>query len=78
MAMFKQIDDKENLRRIQSSDYSQSDQRETHFDLKYLKYEVNYSVKYEVSYLVSGHISALGHQGGETGVFISSSFKFLV
>jgi hypothetical protein len=78
LTVFKQIGNKENLRRIQRSDYFQGDQRETHFDLKYLKYEVNYSVKYEINYLVCGHISALGHQGGKRGVFICSSFKFLV
>jgi hypothetical protein len=52
VAVFLQIDDKEILRRIQSSYYFQSDQRETHFYLKYLKYEVIDSVKYEISYLV--------------------------
>ena len=52
VAVFRRIEDKENLKQIESLDYFQSDQSETDFDLKYLKYEVNYSVKYETSYLL--------------------------
>ena len=51
VAVFRRIEDKENLKQIESLDYFQSDQSETDFDLKYLKYEVNYSEKYGTSYL---------------------------
>ena len=49
VAVFRRIEDEENSKTVQSTDYFQSDQSETHSDLTYMKYEVNYSVKYETS-----------------------------
>jgi hypothetical protein len=53
VAVFRRIEDKENIKKDQSTEYFQSDQSETHFDLRYLKYDVNYSVKYETSSLLN-------------------------
>ena len=53
VGVFRRIEDGELLKQSQSTDYFGSDQSETHFDLKYLKYEVNYSVKYETSFLLN-------------------------
>ena len=51
VAVFRRIEGGKLLKPSQSIDYFQSNQSETHFDLKYLKYEVNYSEKYGTSYL---------------------------
>ena len=47
VAVFKRIEDEEHFKKVRSTDHFQNDQSETQFDLRYLKYEVNYSVKYE-------------------------------
>jgi hypothetical protein len=51
--VFRRIEDKENFKKVQSTAYFQSDQSETQFDLRYVKYEVNYSVKYETRSLLN-------------------------
>ena len=52
VAVFRRIEDEENFKKVRSTDHFQRDQSETQFDLRYLKYEVNYSVKYETNSLL--------------------------
>ena len=50
VAVFEKVTDKE--KDLFNTANFQSDESDKYFDVKYLKYEVNYSVKYGISYLL--------------------------